>query len=416
MRRISISEMSVFIFSIICCCGFSFIMPFRMGLIVIFILCVFCVKCNRLVIPVYKSPVSIPYFLFVLYIAIGLLYSYERIQTIKFLIVYIAGAALVLIPFEESFYLRCQKIIELLCRIIAGSIIIQIFIPNLYSSYLYFLIRGSSSARQRLAGEVSNHIYSGIVGEKSEAAFLMVVAVINILARSVSEKRISRQNKIWLAVYFVAMVLPAKRMLFAIGILMVLLYAMFWTRGSKKVVALSGVGLMGIVGYILMSIVPVLNTLLVRFTSFADDDTANGRTYLWEYAIEMFRERPLFGYGYGSYNTYASEKGVILTDDGTWISQAHNIYYQLLGETGIIGFVFFLLICICTLYVCFRLYKIRHLMNKSDIALLFIGVNFVVLTLIYGLTGNVIYYTNQVMFFFFGISISVCLYRKYLRL
>ena len=106
---------------------------------------------------------------------------------------------------------------------------------------------------------------------------------------------------------------------------------------------------------------------------------------------------------------------MLLTSTGEWSSQAHNIFYQLLGETGIIGTFLFLCVCAITLYIFFRLYRKKNVLEKFDLALLFVGSCFVILTLVYGLTGNVIYYTNQIMFFFLGISISVNLQRKYLK-
>lgn len=415
MHKLYRRDLVAILFSIICCSGFSAIMPYRMTMILILCCCLLFMNLHHTKFSIRKSPLFFPFLMLFVYIAISVMYSYQKVETLKFLCVYSVGFLLILCPVNEYFYGKCLEYIEILCKIVAFSILIQLIIPNLYSTYLYFLIRGGASARQRLSGEVASNIYSGIVGEKGEAAFLMVVAVIIVLSKCVREKKISRNNLVWLIIYFVAMLLPAKRMLFAVGVLMVFLYIVFWTKGSRKLLAIGGAGILGVIGYIVVSLTPSLNTLLLRFTSFSDDDTANGRTYLWEYAINMFREKPLLGYGYGSYNTYASEKGVLLTSTGEWSSQAHNIFYQLLGEMGALGTFLFLCMCFITLYIFFRLYRKKNVLEKFDLALLFVGSCFVILTLVYGLTGNVIYYTNQIMFFFLGISISVNLQRKYLK-
>lgn len=415
MRNLSAYEISIFLFSLICCSGFSALMPLRVYLIIIVM--IIMIMCNltefRLVIS--KSPVLVWYILFVIYISLGIFYSFQKVQTAKYLVMYLAGASIIILPTKSAFHEKCIAYVEMFCKFIAASIIIQIIIPNLYSKYLYFLIRGGAAAKSRLRGEVANHIYSGIVGEKGEAAFLMVVAIIIVLGKCVSENKVSHRNLSWLIVYFAALLLPAKRMLFVVAILIFMLYMLFWNNGNKRIIAVGGFGACACIGYFVMSVIPSMNTLLSRFTSFVDDDTGNGRIYLWEHALNMFHEKPFLGHGYGTYNAYASNKGVILTQSRDWISHAHNIYYQMLGEIGIVGIILFCLVTLSSLFIYYKLYKLRKNIEAQDIIFMFMGSNLLIMVLVYGLTGNIIYYTNQIMFYFWGISISVFLYKKYLR-
>ena len=156
-----------------------------------------------------------------------------------------------------------------------------------------------------------------------------------------------------------------------------------------------------------------MNTLLGRFSSFSGDDTANGRTYLWKHAIDMFNEKPICGYGYGSFNTYASNRGVYLTKDGTWNAQAHSIYYQLCGEMGIIGTLLFFIVLIIAIVSIYKIYKRRNNLQDIDLSYLFLASSFIIVIILYGLTGNVIYYTNQIMFYFLGLSLCIYLRKKY---
>ena len=162
---------------------------------------------------------------------------------------------------------------------------------------------------------------------------------------------------------------------------------------------------MGVLGFISMMVIPSLNTLLNRFTSFEGDDTANGRVYLWAHALRMFRERPFLGYGYGSYNKYASNQGVILTKSRVWESHAHSIYYQMLGEIGIIGLSVFIILNLTAIAMAIYLYKRRNRLSRRGCGYLFIGINIVVFVLVYGLTGNIIYYTNQIMVYLWGLGL-----------
>jgi O-antigen ligase len=70
------------------------------------------------------------------------------------------------------------------------------------------------------------------------------------------------------------------------------------------------------------------------------EDFTNGRSHFWQTAVKIFFNYPIFGVGLDSF-------GVAFTKFDTWngsfrIEQAHNEYLQVLVESGIIGFIFFL--------------------------------------------------------------------------
>ena len=66
-------------------------------------------------------------------------------------------------------------------------------------------------------------------------------------------------------------------------------------------------------------------------------DFTSGRTGLFALAIEGFRSAPLFGIGFDQFHTLVNP---LLTDiEGNVMQDAHNIYLQMLCETGIVGTV-----------------------------------------------------------------------------
>jgi putative inorganic carbon (hco3(-)) transporter len=82
-----------------------------------------------------------------------------------------------------------------------------------------------------------------------------------------------------------------------------------------------------------------------RLRTIADDDSqVSGRPLMWTAAVSLFIDHPFLGVGYGNYR--------FLYADFTFISNAvvgmlvaHSIYFQLLAETGLAGFlVFFILL------------------------------------------------------------------------
>lgn len=60
---------------------------------------------------------------------------------------------------------------------------------------------------------------------------------------------------------------------------------------------------------------------------------ANGRMPLWRAAWNCFLDSPVFGNGWGSYTPAVKDAGL------GYATNAHNIYLQVLCETGIVGFV-----------------------------------------------------------------------------
>ncbi len=81
----------------------------------------------------------------------------------------------------------------------------------------------------------------------------------------------------------------------------------------------------------------------------------------WNAAFRMFAERPVFGWGPGTYSfeyapfQHAHEKTIISTNMGDK-GNAHSEYIGPLSESGLLGVLTFIAIIICTLSTAFRLY------------------------------------------------------------
>lgn len=69
-----------------------------------------------------------------------------------------------------------------------------------------------------------------------------------------------------------------------------------------------------------------------------DDFTAVSRLAIWGGAFTVFAQSPLFGTGFG--NLRGLMGGLLNLPDG-WTGDAHNLYLELLAETGLIGFAVF---------------------------------------------------------------------------
>ncbi len=124
-------------------------------------------------------------------------------------------------------------------------------------------------------------------------------------------------------------------------------------------------------------------------SNISNDQSNLERINRWSCAVRMFRERPVFGFGPGTYQfeygrfQRSYEKTEISTDFGSR-GTAHSEYLGPLSESGIFGMLSVLLIIITTIYTGVRV----HLHAKSrKIRILSLGV----------LIGLVTYYIHGVL-------------------
>lgn len=90
-----------------------------------------------------------------------------------------------------------------------------------------------------------------------------------------------------------------------------------------------------------------------RITSF--DEGGTGRTELWDVAWRMWQDHPVTGVGLDNFSVrsplYADQAGPL--ENANFIAEvpyvAHNVYVQLLAETGLIGLLLFLLVALGSL-------------------------------------------------------------------
>jgi O-antigen ligase len=97
-------------------------------------------------------------------------------------------------------------------------------------------------------------------------------------------------------------------------------------------------------------------------SNITTDESNLERLNRWNAAFRMFRERPVFGWGPGTYMfkyapyQRAGDKTSISTDFGD-MGNAHSEYIGPLVESGFLGTVSFIIICILTLTTGFRVYR-----------------------------------------------------------
>ncbi|MBE6828038.1 MAG: O-antigen ligase family protein [Ruminococcaceae bacterium] len=100
-----------------------------------------------------------------------------------------------------------------------------------------------------------------------------------------------------------------------------------------------------------------------RGVTTAQDISTNSRLDLWKSCLNAFVAHP-FGLGAGSDNVRR-----ILFKDGLFFANAHNLFIEILTETGVIGTLLFAVIMITVIKNIFELYDIRGWYKRYAIAL-----------------------------------------------
>jgi putative inorganic carbon (HCO3(-)) transporter len=126
-------------------------------------------------------------------------------------------------------------------------------------------------------------------------------------------------------------------------------------------------------------------------SNIATDASNLERINRWNSALKMFKEKPILGWGPGTYMfqyapfQMADDKTIISTNFGDW-GNAHSEYIGPLAEQGVPGLITVLLIVFTTLQTAFRLYY--HTKDKLEKHLILISILSLTTYFIHGLLNN----------------------------
>ena len=152
-----------------------------------------------------------------------------------------------------------------------------------------------------------------------------------------------------------------------------------------------------------------IGSTLERFTAFFNEnesyDVSNGRFKLYGIAWDYFLSAPVFGIGWREF----SKRVVVFFHEDTSFRDAHNVFLQLLCETGIVGFLIFTTFFVIAFALTIRL-VIRY--RRGEIALseteklgLILSVCSQIYFLCYCMTGNPLYDTFMLYLYMFSVGI-----------
>lgn len=190
----------------------------------------------------------------------------------------------------------------------------------------------------------------------------------------------------------VSLFLTAKRahVLFGLAAMLVVYYMANADRKSTRLFNTMAIVVAALVLFVIIGqYIPSISGVIDRFIESQESgNLLNNRSTLYLYAIALFYQNPLFGTGWGGYK-YLRES---LFGD---YNNAHNVFLQLLAETGVFGTLLFITLFIIMLVMVTRRFHYvsthRHYFTFAQYRVCAFAVYMQVFFLLYCMTGNPLY-------------------------
>jgi len=268
--------------------------------------------------------------------------------------------------FYFSFIHTFFTIISYLTPSLFAQIVLPFFPSSVRSANLIFL---------------SNKVYAGITDQVGRNAFYIstgiAVTFSDLLLNNFKKKKL---KYLILGFFLLSLLLTGKRGPLVSNLISILIVSTVYAKIQGKTISFKiiKISLSITVAIIaLISFFPESMITFERFTQNQQGDQTSGRIFLFIYAIDLFLQKPFFGWGAGVFGNIYSRGN-------------HNIFLQLLSEDGLWGFIIFTTFLFVNLYKTYRKLKIFNSKNESlfKIQALLFSFYIQVFFLIYGLTGN----------------------------
>lgn len=254
-----------------------------------------------------------------------------------------------------SFVLYCMALVSVFHRqyMTSGKIIKIFYIYFAVSILLILPLNIAAINRTSIVGD-----YLGIYNNRNMATSVMlsIFVMLGIILKLGPERKIIKKLIIiFLMITSVYLNFITHSRMAIIGVAVG--FFMLWYYSSTRKNALR-ILLIGIIAVVTLYFLPSIGnmfgiTSVIRVFSAQVSNGSTGffRNDLWDLFIELFKQKPLFGWGNNSvyYNTFVSPQG------STW--GVHNSYYVMLIEAGITGTICYALFFISVFRRCLKDYK-----------------------------------------------------------
>lgn len=383
----------------------------------IFIIIVYFIIYNKGIV-VYK--LELMWLVFIAYFMFNILYQshLSKVFLADIVVLFILFLFLVFVKLDIGYYITAMKVMLVISIVYALSSLFQYFNMDLYAKLILPLF--SSSEQHEIMRIYRHGNYTGFTWQTAYISGYLAYGIATLTVFFKEKTKFSRVlTLLVLPLLFIALILGGKRAHLLFMVLSLLITYLFSTNikrfFSQLLKIILGVISSVIIGVSLLAVyTPSPDTPLGKFYDnikstingfLSGEDITSGRTFLYDHALKLFNETPILGIGWRQFSQQSV--GILNNDRG---SHPHNIYFQLLTELGLVGFILFMIPIIYLFYKTIRLLMNVELLFDSDMRWKK-GLQFSLYSqaffLLYGITGNLL--TDHMYLIMWGFAASITL-------
>lgn len=342
------------------------------------------ISCSLAIISSYKSKIiakkdTMVWLIACLITLFTVIISEDKIATIE-IVALINMVVIIKIIYENNFS-GWQKLFIIMLSIASGvhvfATIIELIFPHFIMSVNAIILRGDSLIQNQMF--LKRGIYAGITGQTSINAYYIAIFIGITFTKIILKNKHNQSNIILLLLGIVALFITGKRgMLLFTTLSIIIVYLYIMNKDKKNILKyIFYFCSISIIGYVVIINIPETQIVFKKMELLQEEDNIlNGRDYLWRESIKLFLESPILGVG----------PGVV---DSILGNASHNIYIQLLAETGILGFFTYTFAILFSLILSLK--KAKDVFkngetNLKQVAIISIFIQLLFIT--YGFTGN----------------------------
>lgn len=290
----------------------------------------------------------------------------------------------------QSFFI---KLVGVFSFVHVAATIIQLLVPSLIGAINSIILSPVSQAYNTMFYESGS--YAGITAQTTLTAFYISIFIIVIFCKILVKKQ-ARRNIILLILGLIALFLTGKRgyLLFVIATMMIMfLYSVI--KDKKK--ALKYIFILSLVLFsinVVLTKIPQTQVVFNKMAALEDyGDVTNGRDKLWSESLDLYYNNPVMGVGIGNTSQYIGE-------------YTHNVYIQLLAETGSIGLIVYVIAVYCSLIRTIK--EINREFDKTNkyYYYLITSLSLQIFYILLCFTGNPLF--SNIYLTMYAVSISMC--------
>lgn len=321
---------------------------------------------------------------------------------VRDIVLWLAGFLIIIKANETSSYNGIIRIFFIAGLVYTASLIFEYIFPDIYFSVYYPLFKGEYAERVYRFWIGEHHIATGLSHQVGYTVCYIVVSI-GVFVFLYFKKATYAQKILVLGFLILGLMLGKKRMHFATGVLCALIVYILGSKSKHKGRLIIGLFTVSII--ILVLVIYISNyigegSVIERYKDSIDaensgDSLSESRDALRLYAFAMWQSNPLWGIGWNQFKFLNPE----------FDTAVHNVFLQLLCETGIFGFICFILPVLYSLKRTIGL-LIKYSQTSEATPTLLFSAFYQLFFFLYFFTGNPLYDYPYLIPYFISVSIT----------